>query len=451
MGVDMFSGLQVKTCVSEDKKKENDVKEKTDKDIDPIEQAKLLARRKTVSTKKPRKKKGVQSNPSILSFGNPSNSSTNVEKQATSSRNTGGSSNMFGNLTVKKIQSNEDSIPVPEPLPHVVEVLMEPLSTEYTSTKDKMKNEVEELDVKDDIENDNIVMNPDLQSISFTDESYEETEDNGSAFSFLNEEDDDGVNEDGIDSNDEVTIKFDDDDDSVPSKLEKYRLLMEKELNEISKKDKEIRNAQESVIEKKKELNKKLNEIRVKIRSLTNQEAEASQNENFILATELQEEITSTKSLTQETSSKNQELARIYSEARIDILKKYIVYIDTLYKNINNEKEETLESLETELAREQMRASKQSKEIEEEKEKISMEEQEINEKYESTMEQIKSHSENLFEEKNQWKSKENELKTEIEQLMSLLQVKQQEHQRVQEEITRLDQQIKENSKPFNES
>ena len=68
---------------------------------------------------------------------------------------------------------------------------------------------------------------------------------------------------------------------------------MEKELNEISKKDKEIRNAQESVIEKKKELNKKLNEIRVKIRSLTNQEAEASQNENFILATELQEEITS--------------------------------------------------------------------------------------------------------------------------------------------------------------
>ena len=68
---------------------------------------------------------------------------------------------------------------------------------------------------------------------------------------------------------------------------------MEKELNEISKKDKEIRNAQESVIEKKKQLNKKLNEIRVKIRSLTNQEAEASQNENFILATELQEEITS--------------------------------------------------------------------------------------------------------------------------------------------------------------
>ena len=202
----MFSGLQVKTCVSEDKKKENDVKEKTDKDIDPIEQAKLLARRKTVSTKKPRKKKGVKSNPSILSFGNPSNSSTNVEKQTTSSRNTGGSSSMFGNLTVKKIQSNEDSIPVPEPLPHVVEVLMEPLSTEYTSTKDKMKNEVEELDVKDDIENDNIVMNPDLQSISFTDESYEETEDNGSAFSFLNEEDDDGVNEDGIDSNDEVTI-----------------------------------------------------------------------------------------------------------------------------------------------------------------------------------------------------------------------------------------------------
>ena len=35
--------------------------------------------------------------------------------------------------------------------------------------------------------------------------------------------------------------------------------------------------------------------------------------------------------ITQETSSKNQELARIYSEARIDILKKYIVYIDTLY------------------------------------------------------------------------------------------------------------------------
>ena len=68
---------------------------------------------------------------------------------------------------------------------------------------------------------------------------------------------------------------------------------MEKELNDISKKDKEIRNAQESVIEKKKELNKKLNEIKTKIRSLTNQEAEASQNENFILATELQEEITS--------------------------------------------------------------------------------------------------------------------------------------------------------------
>jgi len=35
--------------------------------------------------------------------------------------------------------------------------------------------------------------------------------------------------------------------------------------------------------------------------------------------------------IAQETSSKNQELARIYSEERIDILKKYIGYVDNLY------------------------------------------------------------------------------------------------------------------------